>query len=64
MEEQVPKLEQYFKRMNITTDEDDGDDFNNEGKYWEPIEPEVLECWSLHLIPMTHLYCFSRQYKH
>ena len=35
MEEQIPKLEAFFDRLDITRDEDDRDDFDNEWEYWE-----------------------------
>ena len=63
MEEQVPKLEAFFDRLDITRDEDDGDDFDNEGEYWEMKNPDKCECWSLHMFPFTDNICFTRKYK-
>jgi len=63
MEDQVEKLEQYFQRVTVIGGGDDGDDLDNEGEYWELLNPEKVEAWSLHMIPHTHNFSFSRKYK-
>jgi hypothetical protein len=45
-------LEAFFKWKVVSIDEDDRDDFTS-GKYWEFIELDELECWSIMLDPMT-----------
>jgi hypothetical protein len=42
MDEQVRKLEAYFKRTVVSQDKDDGDD-NSFEKYWEFIHPSKVE---------------------
>ena len=52
MDEQIPRLEAFFKRLMVDKDNDDGDD-NSNTEYWEFICPNNVESWSLELLPMT-----------
>jgi hypothetical protein len=40
-----------------------GDDFENDGEYWEFQSLEKMEKWSLKMIPFKNLICFSAKYK-
>jgi len=63
LEEQIPKLEAFFKRCNFPREEEEGDDIDNNGEYWEFLDPEKLDNWSLHMIPFKNLICFSYKFK-
>jgi len=63
MEEQIPKLESFFKRSNFVRDGEEGDDIENDGEYWEFQDLEKLDNWSLHMILFKNLICFSYKYK-
>jgi hypothetical protein len=52
MDEQIPRLEVFFKRLMVDKDDDDGDN-NSSGEYWEFICSDNVESWSLELLPMT-----------
>jgi hypothetical protein len=45
-------LETFFKRK-MPNPEEDGSDDNSGGEYWEFIDPDEVEFWSLELIPMS-----------
>jgi hypothetical protein len=62
MDEQVKKLEAFFKLRDNTQDEDDGDD-NTFGKYWEFQEPDKVELWSIELDPMMGRSYFVHKFK-
>jgi len=63
MEEQISKLESFFKRCDFAREEEKGDDIENNGEYWEFLDPEKVDNWSLHMIPFKNLICFSYKYK-
>jgi len=63
MEEQIPKLQCFFKKCNEGREEDEGDDINNDRDYWEFQDPEKVDSWSLHMIPFKNIICFSCKYK-
>jgi hypothetical protein len=62
MEEQIPRLEAFFKRCETPREEEDGDDIDNDGEYWEFQNPEKVAEWSLRMIPFKNLICFSYKY--
>jgi hypothetical protein len=62
MDEQVKKLEAFFKRRESTQDNDDGDD-NTFGKYWEFQDPNEVELWSIELDPMTGRSHFVHKFR-
>jgi hypothetical protein len=62
MDEQVQKLTAFFKRREITPDEDEGDD-NTFRDYWEFQEPSEVEFWSIELDPMTGWSHFVHKFK-
>jgi len=63
MEEQIPKLEAFFKKCNTEREEDEGDDINNDGDYWMFQDLDKVDTWSLHMIPFKNIICFSYKYK-
>jgi hypothetical protein len=65
MENQIEALEMYFKRCEIQCEDEDttADSTLIEGEYWEFIEPERVEAWSLHMIPFINKICFSYKFK-
>jgi hypothetical protein len=60
--EQVKRLEAFFKWRVVSIDEDNGDD-NTFGKYWEFIDPDKLECWSIKLDLVTTSTHFVHKFK-
>jgi hypothetical protein len=62
MVEQVRRLEAIFKRRVGNINDDDGDD-NSFGEYWEFIEPDKVESWSIKLNPMTASIYFIHKFK-
>lgn len=62
--DQISRLELYFKRIDRPQCEDDyvGDD-TFFGDFWEPLEPELLEQWSIGLVPMTEYVHFVHMFK-
>jgi hypothetical protein len=54
MMEQMRRLEAIFKWKVVNLDKNDGD-YNSFGEYWEVIEPNELEAWSIKLNPMIAL---------
>jgi len=63
MEEQIPKLEFFFKWCDFAREEEEGEDIENHGEYWEFLDLEKVDNWSLHMIPFKNLICFSYKYK-
>jgi len=35
MEEQIPKLESFFKQCDVAREQEEGDNIENDGEYWE-----------------------------
>lgn len=58
-------LEMYFQRCEVQCDEDDNnaDDHLGEGEYWEFIEPDKVEAWSLFMIPFMNEMTLSYKFK-
>jgi hypothetical protein len=61
MAAEIQLLEHFFKRVEVNSDDDDGDD-NNAGDCWEMKEPTVLSRWSLLLVPMTKNVAFGHAF--
>jgi hypothetical protein len=59
MTEQMQKLEAFFQRKVVETNDDDGDD-NSTGEYWDFIEHDEVEFWILELLLMTEWMHFSQ----
>jgi hypothetical protein len=62
MDEQIPRLEAFFKRLVVDKDNNNGDD-NSSGEYWEFIRPDDVLSWSLELLPMTANTYFVHKFK-
>ena len=56
------KLKTFFKHKDANLDEDDGDD-NLGGEYWEFIDLDDVECWSLEFILMSNWVHFVQKFK-
>ena len=52
MADQIQRLNNMFKKMDVNLSDDEGDDTTN-GEYWEVKDPDGLESWSIALVPMT-----------
>ena len=63
MDDQTEKLEAFYVRCAHESSREEGDDFDNDGDYWEFKNPEKVESWSLHMIPFKNLICFAAKFK-
>jgi hypothetical protein len=62
MDEQIPRLEAFFKRLVVDKNNDDRDD-NSSREYWKFIHPDDVESWSLELLLMTANMHFVHKFK-
>jgi hypothetical protein len=58
----VRRLEAILKRKVVNIDKDDGDD-NSADKFWEFIDLDKLESWSIKIDPMTTFTHFVHKLK-
>jgi hypothetical protein len=66
MEDELRTLEMFFKKCEVQYDDDDDDNADEhliEGEYWEFLEPDRVEAWSLFMIPFTHEMTLSFKFK-
>ena len=63
MKDQIEKLEAFYKRCDHEAPGEDGDDFDNDGDYWEFKNPNKVESWSLHMIPWKNIISFAAKFK-
>ena len=62
MTKQVRRLEAFFKQKDVNLDKDNVDD-NSFGKYWEFINVDNMEYWSIELESMTNYTHFVYKFK-
>jgi hypothetical protein len=62
MTKKVKRLEAFFKQKDVNLDKDNGDD-NSFGKYWEFINVDNMEYWSIELVSMTNYTHFVPKFK-
>jgi hypothetical protein len=62
MTEQMKRLEIFFRQKDVNFDKDDCND-NSFGEYWEFINPEDVEDWSIELVPMMDYTYFVHKFK-
>ena len=61
MGDQIQRLQLFFKRKEVDISDDEGDD-NSNSKYWEFLNPEEVEAWSIALVPMTDFLHFQAKF--
>ena len=52
MTDQIECLQLFFKRKDVELSDNDGDN-NSNGEYWEFIDLDQVELWSIALVSMT-----------
>ena len=62
MREQIQRLQLFFKRKEVDISDDEGDD-NSNNEYWEFLNPEEVEAWSIALVPMTDFLHFQAKFR-
>ena len=62
MADQIQRLNNFFKRMDVNLSDDEGDDTIN-GEYWEVKDPDRLESWSIALVPKTDNVNFVMKFR-
>ena len=62
MIEQMKRFEIFFKQKDVNFDKDDCDD-NSFGGYWEFINLEDVEDWTIELVPMMDYTYFVHKFK-
>ena len=61
MRDQIQCVQFFFKRKEVDISNDDGDD-NSNNEYWEFLNPEEVEAWSIVLIPMIDFLHFQAKF--
>ena len=61
MGDQIQQLQLFFKRKEVDISDDDGDD-NSNNEYWEFLNLEEVEAWSIALVPMTDFLHFQAKF--
>ena len=62
MGEQIQHLQLFFRRKEVGISNDEGDD-NSNSEYWEFLNPEEVEAWSIALVPMTDFLHFQAKFR-
>ena len=62
MADQIQRLNNLFKKMDVNLSDDEGNDTTN-GEYWEVKDPNRLESWSIALVPMTDNVNFVMKFR-
>ena len=62
MEEQIQRLQLFFKRKEVDISDDEGDD-NSNSEYWEFLNPKEVEAWSIALVPMIDFLHFQAKFR-
>ena len=62
MADQIQRLNNLFKRMDMNLSDDKGDDTPN-GEYWEVKDLDRLESWSIALVPMIDNINFVMKFR-
>ena len=62
MGEQIQRLQLFFKQKEVDISDDEGDD-NSNSEYWEFLNPEEVEAWSIALVPMTDFLHFQAKFR-
>ena len=62
MGDQIQRLQLFFKRKVVDISDDEGDD-NSNSEYWEFLNPEEVEAWSIALVPMTNFLHFQAKFR-
>ena len=62
MGDQIQRLQLFFKRKVVDISDDEGDD-NSNSEYWEFLNPEEVEAWSIALVPMTDFLHFQAKFR-
>ena len=59
--EQIERLQLFFKRKDVDLLDDEGED-NSNSEYWEFIDPNQVEAWSIFLVRMIDFVHFKAKY--
>ena len=62
MGDQIERLLLFLKRKEVDISDDKGDD-NSNSEYWEFLHPNVVEAWSIGLVPMTNFVHFQANFR-
>ena len=62
MGDQIQRLQPFFKRKVVDISDDEGD-ANSNNEYWEFLNLEEVEAWSIALVPMTDFLHFQAKFR-
>ena len=62
MGDQIQRLQLFFKKREVDISDNEGDE-NSNNEYWEFLNPEEVEAWSIALVPMTDFLNFQAKFR-